>query len=184
MEKLRIGISACLLGRPVRYDGGHQWDRDLMDALGQYVDWVPVCPEVEYGLPIPREAMRLVGDPETPRLVTVTTGVDHTEGMSQWAKTRLKALENDDLCGFVFKSKSPSSGMSNVKVYEATGETSEAPIRNGSGIFAKAFMDYFPRIPVEDEERLKDPILRNYFIERIFTYSRWQQLIKQGGITS
>ncbi|MDQ5988170.1 MAG: hypothetical protein CSYNP_03926 [Syntrophus sp. SKADARSKE-3] len=184
MKKIRIGISACLLGHAVRYDGGHKWDHDMTEALKHYVDWIPVCPEVEYGLPVPREPMRLVGDPATPRLVTVVTGIDHTEGMSQWAKARLKALEKDDLCGFVFKSKSPSSGMSDVKVYETATETPGTPFRNGSGIFAKAFMDHFPRIPVADEERLNDHILLDRFIEQIFAYSRWQQLIKQRGITS
>jgi len=183
MEKVRIGISACLLGRTVRYDGGHQWDPDLTDTLGRYFDWVPVCPEVEYGLPVPREAMRLVGNPSTPRLMTVKTGVDHTEGMVRWAETRIRTLEKDDLCGFVFKSESPSSGMSRVKVYGALEETSRAPIRKGTGIFAKAFMDRFPLLPVEDEGRLQDPVLRENFIERIFVYSRLHQFNKKGGHT-
>jgi uncharacterized protein YbgA (DUF1722 family)/uncharacterized protein YbbK (DUF523 family) len=176
MNKIKIGISACLLGQNVRYDGGHQWDRYITDTLGSYFSWVPVCPEVEYGLSIPREAMRLVGDPATPRLVTVKSGTDHTEGMREWARKRLETLENEDLCGFIFKSKSPSSGMSRVKVYGPSG----APSRMGVGIFAKALMDRFPLLPVEEDGRLHDPILRENFIERIFVYHRWRHLSKQG----
>ena len=108
-DAIRLGISSCLLGNEVRYDGGHKLDRYLRDTLGAFVEWVPVCPEVEYGLPIPREALRLVGDPADPRLVTTRTSVDHTAGMKAWAARRLDALEREDLCGFVFKSRSPSS---------------------------------------------------------------------------
>ena len=96
MEKIKIGISSCLLGEKVRYDGGHKWDRYVTDTLGQYFEWMPVCPEVEYGLPVPREAMHLTGDPEAPRLVTVRTGTDQTEGMLKWVKGKLKTLEQSD----------------------------------------------------------------------------------------
>ena len=94
-EKIKIGISACLLGQPVRYDGGHQRDRYLIDTLGQYMEYVPVCPEVETGLGIPRETLRLVGDPESPRLLTTKTRIDHTDRMKQWAGGRLKNLQKD-----------------------------------------------------------------------------------------
>jgi len=176
METIKVGISACLLGRPVRYDGGHKWDRYLTDTLGRHMAWVPVCPEVEYGLPVPREAMRLVGDAAAPRLMTIKTGIDHTEGMQAWAARRLDALAKEDLCGFIFKSRSPSSGMAGVKVYGGTG----APSRKGVGLFARAFMDRFPLLPVEDEGRLHDPVLRENFIERLFVYRRWQRLIQEG----
>lgn len=156
-EKINIGISSCLLGEHVRYDGENKRDHYLTDTLGKYVEWVPVCPEVEYGLPVPREPMRLEGDPTAPRLVTITTGIDHTDGMLKWTISRLKELERDNLCGFIFKSESPSSGYMGVKVYSPTG------ISRGSGIFACAFLKHFPLIPVEDEVRLHDPkILENF----------------------
>ncbi len=171
MKKINLGISSCLLGNSVRYDGGHRLDHFLTETLGQYVEWVPVCPEVESGLPIPREAMHLVGDPEAPRLVAIRSGMDHTNRMRQWANKKIKLLASEDLCGFVFKSRSPSSGMRGVKIYSPEGR----PIGTGSGIFAKAFQDRFPLLPVEDEGRLHDPALRENFIERIFAFKRWQE---------
>lgn len=170
-QGIRIGISACLLGEKVRFDGGHKRSRFLTDTLGGYVEWVPVCPEVEVGLGIPRETLRLVGDPARPRLVTTKTGVDHTERMQQWAAGRLSALEGEDLCGFIFKSDSPSSGMERVKVYNAGG----MPEKKGVGIFARAFMDHFPLVPVEEDGRLNDPLLRETFIEQVFTLRRWRE---------
>ena len=177
MEKIRIGVSACLLGQNVRYDGGHQRDRYITDTLGRWFEWVPICPEVEYGLPIPREAMRLVGNPETPRLVTIRTRIDHTDGMLSWADKRLEALAALDLCGFIFKSRSPSSGMAAVKVYPETGMA----VKKGVGIFAGAFMRRFPLLPVEEDGRLNDPALRENFIERIFVYRRWRELERRNG---
>lgn len=176
MNKITLGISSCLLGEKVRYDGGHKLDHFLTDTLGRYVEWVPVCPEVESGLPVPREAMHLVGDPESPRLVTVRTGKDHTARMRSWAKKKVALLEQRELCGFVFKSRSPSSGMRGVKIYTEAG----MPNRTGSGIFARAFMERFPLLPVEDEGRLHDPGLRENFIERIFVFQRWQEFRKAG----
>jgi uncharacterized protein YbgA (DUF1722 family)/uncharacterized protein YbbK (DUF523 family) len=175
-EKVRIGISSCLLGEQVRYDGGHRHDHYLTDTLGRLVEWVPVCPEVEYGLPIPREAMRLVGDPEAPRLVTRKTGTDYTDGMLKWALSRLKQLEHENLCGFIFKSKSPSSGIRGVKVYSESG----MPARTGAGIFGGAFIRRFPLIPVEDDGRLHDPSLRENFIERVFVFRRWREFLLRG----
>jgi uncharacterized protein YbgA (DUF1722 family)/uncharacterized protein YbbK (DUF523 family) len=179
-ETLRVGVSACLLGRPVRYDGGHKRDAYVADILGQHVAFVPVCPEVECGLGVPREAMRLMGDPAAPRLVTVRTGVDHTERMRAFAARRVEELAGEDLCGFIFKSKSPSSGMTRIKVYNDKG----SPIERGVGLFAQAFMDRFPRIPVEDEGRLHDARLRENFIERIFALSRWRKTLAADGATS
>ena len=172
-DPIRIGISMCLLGENVRYDGGHKLDRFLRDTLGEYVEYVPVCPEVEAGFGIPREAFRLVGDPESPHLITVRTKKDYTERMTQWAKKRARELEKEDLCGFVFKSDSPSSGMERVKVYNEKG----MPVKKGVGLFARAFMDHFPRIPVEEEGRLHDPNLRENFIERIFALKQWRNTI-------
>jgi len=176
MQKIRLGISACLLGEPVRFDGGHQWDRFITDTLGQYAEFVPVCPEAECGLGVPREAMRLVGDPEAPRLVTVRTKVDLTNRMLTWARNRVRELEQEDLHGFIFKSKSPSSGMERVRVYSETAQGS--PVLRGVGMFARVFMEHFPLLPVEEEGRLHDPVLRENFIERIFAYQRWNALLR------
>ena len=178
MEKIKIGISSCLLGEKVRYDAGHQLDRYITDTLGQYFEWVPVCPEIEYGLPVPREPMRLVGDPDSPRLLTIRTGIDHTEGMLKWAEKKLKELEKEELGGFIFKSRSPSSGIGGVKVYTSSG----MPSQRGIGLFGGAFMNKFPVIPVIDDGRLHDPGLRENFIERVFVYKRWQGFIKKGGL--
>jgi uncharacterized protein YbbK (DUF523 family) len=168
MEKIRLGVSSCLLGEKVRYDGGHKLDRLLIDTLGKYVDYVPVCPEVECGLGIPRNPMRLEGNPETPRLIVTRTREDLTGRMETWAKKRVAELEKEDLCGYIFKSDSPSSGMERVKVYNEKS----MPVKNGVGIFAKIFMEHFPLLPVEDEGRLHDPGLRENFIERIFAFAK------------
>ena len=174
MEKIKIGISSCLLGEKVRYDGGHKWDRYITDTLGEYFDWLPVCPEVEYGLPIPRESMHLAGDPDNPRLITTRTGIDHTEGMLQWVKNKLKILELVDLYGFIFKSRSPSSGIGGVTVYTPSG----MPGRKGAGLFGGAFLRRFPLVPAIDDGRLHDPKLRENFIERVFVYKRWKELFR------
>jgi len=173
MEKIKLGISTCLLGENVRYDGGHKLDRFLTETLGEYVAYVPVCPEVECGLPIPRESMHLEGDPESPRLVTSRTKQDMTDRMVRWAKRRVVDLEREDVCGFIFKSNSPSSGMERVRVYDVKG----VPAKKGVGIFARIFMDQFPLIPVEDEGRLNDPEIRENFIERIFALKRWREIL-------
>lgn len=172
---IRLGISRCLLGDPVRYDGGHKRDPFLVNELGRYVDWVPVCPEVEVGLPVPREAMRLVGDPEHPQLVTVTSSVDLTERMATWASARTEELAQERLHGFVFKKDSPSSGLFRVKVYNDKG----VPRRTGMGMFPRAFTKRFPLLPVEEEGRLHDARLRENFIERVFAYYRWTAMLEQ-----
>ena len=172
-NKIRLGISTCLLGENVRFDGGHKLDHFLTDTLGQYVEYVPVCPEVECGFGIPRESLRLVGEPENPRLVTTRTHVDHTDRMHQWARRRVQELGKEDLCGYIFKSGSPSSGMERVKVYDRNG----VPAKVGVGIFARVFMEHFPLLPVEEEGRLHDPKLRENFIERIFTLKRWRETV-------
>ena len=173
MEKIKLGISTCLLGETVRYDGGHKLDRFLMNTLGQYVEYVPVCPEVECGLGVPRESMHLEGDPDSPRLVTTRTKQDMTDRMVQWARKRVVELEKEDLCGFIFKSNSPSSGMERVRVYNEKG----MPVKKGIGIFAGIFMDRFPLLPAEEEGRLHDPELRENFIERIFTLKQWREVL-------
>lgn len=172
LTPIKIGISSCLLGNKVRYDGGHSHDRFLTQTLGLFANYVPVCPEVECGMSTPREAVRLVGPPENPRLLTQKTAVDKTDQMKTWIKVRLKELAKEDLCGFIFKSKSPSSGLYRIRVY---GDDNKVR-KNGTGIFAKAFTKAFPRIPVEEAGRLQDPKLRENFIEKIFSLQRWRKL--------
>lgn len=169
---IRIGISRCLLGEKVRYDGGHKRDSFLTDTLGKHVEWVPVCPEVEAGLGTPREAMHLVGPPEAPRLLTVTSGLDHTHMMERFSHHRVRELDAMDLSGYVFKQGSPSCGIERVRVYHEQG----MPTRNGVGLFARIFQEQFPMVPVEEEGRLSDPGLRDNFLERVFSYARWQAL--------
>jgi len=175
-RKIKLGISTCLLGENVRFDGGHKLDRFLTDTLGQYVEYVPVCPEVECGLPVPRESMHLEGDLDSPRLVTSRTKQDMTEKMVNWAGRRVNELEKEGLMGFIFKSDSPSSGMERVRVYNEKG----MPVKKGVGMFARAFMEHFPLLPVEEEGRLHDPKLRDNFIERIFALARWRDVLAKG----
>lgn len=175
MEKIKIGISSCLLGNRVRYNGGHCRDRYLTETLGFFVDYVPVCPEVECGMPVPRESMRLQGKPDSTRLLTSKTGEDKTDQMEKWIPEKLKALEKESLCGFIFKSKSPSSGLHKVKLYSPEG----IPGGTATGLFAKAFTEYFPDIPVEEEGRLHDIKLRENFIEQIFTLRRWRDQLSE-----
>jgi uncharacterized protein YbgA (DUF1722 family)/uncharacterized protein YbbK (DUF523 family) len=173
--KIRLGISECLLGHQVRYDGNHKHDAFLTSTLGRFVDYVPVCPEVEFGLGVPREAMRLEDDPDRPKLITINSRVDHSEGMLAYVGRKTDALEEENLCGFIFKSKSPSCGMERVKVYNGRG----APVKKAAGLFAGAFASRFPLIPVEEEGRLHDPALRENFIERIFAMKRWRNLLAE-----
>ena len=175
-DKIRIGISACLVGQPVRFDGSHKHDRYLTNTLGEYLDFVPVCPEVESGFSVPRETLRLVGDPEAPRLVTSRTNIDHTDRMLSWAEKRVRELEAENLCGFIFKSDSPSSGLMRVKVYNSKGMAE----KKGVGLFARTFTRHFPLLPVEEEGRLNDPVLRETFIEQIFTLKRWRETLTLG----
>jgi uncharacterized protein YbgA (DUF1722 family)/uncharacterized protein YbbK (DUF523 family) len=174
-NKVKLGISSCLLGQKVRYDGGHKLDRYLANTLAEYAEFVPVCPEVECGFPIPRETLRLVGDEDAPRLVTSKSGKDFTEQMASWASRRVVELEREDLCGYIFKSGSPSSGMQGVKLYDANG----IPSNRGVGMFARAFMKHFPLLPVEQDSRLHDPRIRENFIERVFAFQRWRRLLEE-----
>jgi len=131
-ERIKLGISACLLGEKVRYDGSNRLDRFLTDTLGWFVEYVPVCPEVECGLTVPREPMHLNGNPDSPRLVTTYTKQDMRNRMVRWAMRRVRELERENLSGFIFKSNSPSSGMERIRVHNKKG----IPVKNGAGIFA------------------------------------------------
>jgi len=170
---IRVGISACLLGHEVRFDGGHKRDAFLTETFGRFVEWVPVCPEVECGLGRPRESMRLVRVEDGVRLLTVKSGVDVTRQMERFSRSRVPALVGEDLSGFVLKKDSPSCGLERVKVYDRHG----TPARGGRGLFAAALVDAFPHLPVEEEGRLADPRLRDNFVERVFAYRRMRSLL-------
>ena len=175
-DRVRLGISSCLLGERVRFDGGHKHDRFLTDQLGPYVEWVPVCPELEVGMGVPRESVRLEGDLTAPRMVGVRSRQDHTTAMRRFAAARVRQLAALDLAGYVFKKDSPSCGLERVRVYATGGSGGNVPSRRGRGLFADAFVNACPLLPVEEEGRLNDPVLRESFIERIFAYRRWRAL--------
>ncbi|OQY60400.1 MAG: hypothetical protein B6245_01455 [Desulfobacteraceae bacterium 4572_88] len=168
MKKIiRIGISACLTGRKVRYDGGHKRDSFLTDVLGKYVEYVQVCPEVEFGLGIPRESIRLEGEPENPRLVGIHTQKDISSDMREWAEKRVRELEKESLSGFIFKKKSPSCGVRQVKVHTKQ----RGVVKTGMGIFARVFSEHFPLMPTEEEDRLSDPEYRKHFVKSILHFN-------------
>ena len=169
---IRVGISACLAGHEVRWDGGHKRDAFLMETFGRYVEWVPVCPEFEMGLGAPRETLQLVRIAKQVRMVMPKTGVDYTDNMRAYAAGRVRELEKLDLCGYVLKKGSPSCGMERVKVFDAH----RVPARTGRGLFAEVLMEQLPNLPVEEEGRLADPHLRENFIERVFAYARLRAL--------
>jgi uncharacterized protein YbgA (DUF1722 family)/uncharacterized protein YbbK (DUF523 family) len=175
-EAIRIGISSCLLGQKVRYDGGHKHDRYLTDVLGEWAEWIAVCPEVEIGLGIPRPTIRLEGTDEAARLIEPTAGTDLTARMERYSHKRVRELQRDNLDGYVLKRASPSCGMERVKVYGKGG----MPTKNGVGVFARVLMERWPHLPVEEEGRLNDPVLRENFIERVFCRHRWRTTVAQG----
>jgi len=170
---LRIGVSACLLGDEVRFDGGHKLDHFLVDTLARFVEFVPVCPEVGIGLGVPRETLRLVEIGGATRLVGNKTGTDLTERMQAFSARTVRELEALDLSGYVLKKDSPSCGFERVRLYRP--ETG-IPARTAVGLFAAALMAAFPLLPVEEEGRLRDHRLRENFIERIFSYRRVRDL--------
>lgn len=169
-------MSSCLLGQEVRYDGGHKRDRFIVDTLGQYFEFVPICPEMALGLGVPRQPIRLQGSKKSIRVVGVDDpSIEVTQKLSDYA---MKILDtHKDLSAYIFKSKSPSCGIERVKIYNPkTG----IPNPDGTGQYAKMFIDHWPELPVEEEGRLNDPILRENFLERVFTYKRWQELVDRG----
>jgi len=176
VSKPRIGISSCLLGIKVRHDGGHKHDVLITQTLGRHVEWVPVCPEFEVGMGVPREAVRLVGSPANPKMIADKSGKDWTLEMQSYANKRVRKLKDMDLSGYILKKNSPSCGMERVRIYGPKG----VPYRQGRGLFAQALMTKLPLLPVEEEGRLYDPGLRENFIERVFGYHRWQTLVSDG----
>jgi uncharacterized protein YbbK (DUF523 family)/uncharacterized protein YbgA (DUF1722 family) len=171
---IRLGVSSCLLGNEVRFDGGHQRDRFVTDLLGGFVEWVPVCPEVEVGMGIPRPALRLVRQGDVVRLLEIASGRDHTRRMQRFTARRVRALRSLELCGYILKQDSPSCGMTRVKVDAEQG----AARCEGAGLYASALMQACPNLPVEEEGRLNDPRLRENFIERVFAYRRLRGLFR------
>jgi uncharacterized protein YbgA (DUF1722 family)/uncharacterized protein YbbK (DUF523 family) len=169
---IKIGISTCLLGENVRFDAGHKKDRYLTDILGNYFEWVPVCPELEVGMGVPREAVRLVGSQDNPRMVGVKSEKDWTNPMNKYSAERLAQLSKLNLSGYIFKSDSPSCGMERVRIYSQNG----MPSKNGIGLFAREYIKAFPNTPVEEEGRLNDAKIRDNFIVRVFSYYRLQSL--------
>lgn len=171
--KIRVGISACLVGDKVRYDGNHKRDAYITGTLGQVFEFVPVCPEVAIGMGVPRPPIRLVGDPLSPRAVGVKdAALDVTEALRDYG--RRKAAELESISGYIFKSRSPSCGMQGVAVH---GGASGA---RSAGLYAREIMTRHTLLPVEEEGRLGDPVLRENFITRIFAYRRWQALLASG----
>ncbi|TBU96325.1 YbgA family protein [Phytopseudomonas dryadis] len=175
-DKPMLGISACLLGAEVRYNGGHKASRLCSHALSEYFDFVPLCPEVAIGLGVPRDPIRLVGDPAAPRAVaTRHRQQDHTEALAAYAGQ--VATQLAPICGYIFMQQSPSCGLQRVKVYQDNGQPGEP---RGRGIFAAALCARYPDLPVEEDGRLNDPVLRENFLTRVFTYAQWQRLCASG----
>jgi uncharacterized protein YbgA (DUF1722 family)/uncharacterized protein YbbK (DUF523 family) len=177
MDKILLGVSSCLLGKQVRFDGGHKHDAWVVDTLGTYAEYFDLCPEHQCGMPIPREAMNLKGTKDEYRMLTNKTLVDKTDQMLSWCAPRIEELRTKALCGYILKSKSPSCGMERVKIYPLHGG---AAAKTGVGIFAKELLTAFPLLPVEEEGRLHDPVLRENFIERVFVMHSWNTLQKEG----
>lgn len=179
--RIRLGISACLLGQEVRYNGGHKRDAFLTDTFGRYVEWVAVCPEVELGMGTPRPAIRLerIGrDGGETRLIMPSTGEDYTDAMREYSERRVADLAGLDLDGYVLKKDSPSCGLERVKVYPLG--TSGPPAKDGRGIFAEILSARLPDLPVEEEGRLNDPDLREAFVSRVFVHHRWREAERAG----
>lgn len=176
VEKPKIVVSACLLGENVRFNGGHSRSRYVTDVLDRYFEWVPVCPEVGMGMSIPREPIRLVGDETAPRLLGTDTGTDYTEDMSRFAEGWLTALPDREVHGFIMMKKSPSCGMARIPVYNEKG----GRVAQRDGLFTAAVRAGLPSIPLEEEGRLNDNGLRENFIERVFAYKRWCDLVDSG----
>ena len=173
---IAIGVSSCLLGEKVRYDGGLKRDSYICDDLNRFFRYVPVCPETECGMPVPREAMRLEGDPTAPRLMTIVSRIDMTVQMLSFCRKRVRELEKEELCGFIFKKRSPSCEPSRIDVYQ-----DGLPAGHASGLFAAAIIGHFPGLPVEEEERLQEQAIRDNFIKRVFEYRNRKGIASPSG---
>ncbi|OOZ42278.1 hypothetical protein BOW53_00075 [Solemya pervernicosa gill symbiont] len=169
--RITLGISACLLGEKVRYDGHHKYNGYIVETLGAHFDLSPFCPEVAAGLGVPRPTIRLVGKPATPQAVgTLDPNLNVTNKLERLG--RRTAREMKSISGYILKARSPSCGMERVSVYPPKGPV----VKKGVGRFAAKLMESNALLPIEEEGRLNDPELRDNFIERVFAYQRWQQL--------
>jgi len=171
-DQIQVGISACLVGQKVRFDAGHKRDRYITDILGRFIQFVAVCPELEVGMGVPREAVRLEGSTESPGMVGNKTGKDWTDRMNAYAEKRVRRGDLQNLSGYILKKDSPSCGMERVRVYAPSG----MPTRAGVGLYAAHLKRRFPLLPIEEERRLNDPEIRENFIERIFAYYALRKL--------
>jgi len=175
-DEIKIGVSSCLLGEKVRWDGDHKQDRYVLDVLGSCFDCVSICPEVDAGMSVPRETVALYGTLEKQKMITKGSQTDWTKKMTRFKKDRIRELRKENICGYVFKSDSPSCGVRKVPIYS---EISIRRVRYGPGMFASSFIKAFPLVPVEDEGRLHDQATRENFIVRIFCFHRLQLLLKK-----
>ena len=174
-NKIKIGVSSCLIGEKVRWNGDHKQNHFVREILANYFEYVSVCPEMEVGMGVPRETVALYGNLEKSRMISKKTQTDWTKPMEYYIKDRISSLEHENLCGYIFKSKSPSCGLGRVPVYAEFGSHR---VRHGAGLFAKAFTNKFPLVPTEDEGRLNDPMIRENFIVKVFSFSRLKDLFK------
>lgn len=176
-SKIKIGVSSCLLGEKVRWNGDHKQNWYAKEILGKFFDYAPVCPEVEVGMGVPRETVHLAGNKNSPRMVGAKTGTDWTQKMARFSAGKVRELSSHDLSGFIFKKGSPSCGIERVSLYTESGNKSNSMAQ---GLFAQAFIEQFPLIPVEEEGRLNDFKIRENFIVRVFSYHRLQNLFQEG----
>ena len=176
VDRPRLGISACLLGEEVRFNGGHKRSALCAQTLAEHVEFVPLCPEMAIGLGTPRQPIRLVGDPAAPHARgTVDTALDVTDALARYGREVAESLQG--VSGYILMQKSPSCGMERVKVYQDNGYPAEG---GGTGVFARALMDALPDLPVEEDGRLHDPVLRENFLTRVYAYANWQRLCREG----
>jgi len=173
-KPIKVGISSCLLGEEVRFDGGHKKSNYIVHILGHFFKFVMICPELEIGMGVPREAVKLEGDPESPRMVGNKSGIDWTRKMNAYSDRRTRQIENYGLSGYILKKDSPSCGMERVRVYGLKG----APAKKGCGLFARVLMERFPYLPIEEEGRLNDLVLRENFVVRVFAYHRLRNMLE------
>lgn len=174
-HKPKVGISSCILGNAVRYDGQHARTDWAAKVMSEHFEWLPVCPELGAGLGLPRETIRLVDDGASVRLKGTRSGDDHTESMNQFSRLFLRWFAEQKPHGFILKAKSPSCGFSRIKVHESKGERP----KSSSGLFAAALMEAMPELPIEEDGRLNDPALRANFVERVHAYQEFQTRVHQ-----
>jgi uncharacterized protein YbgA (DUF1722 family)/uncharacterized protein YbbK (DUF523 family) len=170
--KIRVGISTCLLGQEVRYDGGHKRNQFIVEVLGDFFSWVPICPEVEVGMGTPRESVQLVRNGQATRMIAPRSGRDWTDEMLSYSQKRVESLKAEELRGYILKKDSPTCGMGRVKLYDENG----VPSRDAIGLYAKVLLEIYPNLPIEEEGRLNDPAIRESFITRVFAFNRWLRM--------